>query len=195
MTYNTPHQDDSLNKDTIQPYIARMEQDIAEARENADIVIFCPHMGGQFNITPGIFSEYITDVALQAGCHAIIASHPHIVQKAEIWQHKVPVFFSLGNFSMSPNSAYLLHEHLPEYGLAAHLYIDNKAITSVSFSVLKIVEEKHAIMKVYPADVYDAQLHSDREKQKFRDEVKQICETVTGRQDPGWSIRREYQLP
>ena len=149
-------------------------------------------MGGQFNAEPGKFSEYVAAQALAAGCDAVIASHPHVVQKAVIEKGK-PVFFSLGNFSMYPNSVYVLHEHHPEYGLIAHLDIDGGKLVSASFSIIKIVERDGA-MTIWPVDeLFDA-LESEQDKALLEKEVQKIYCRVTGTSFKDTIIRREYPL-
>lgn len=184
MTYNTPRKDDAVDYEAVAPYLERFQQDIRQAKEQADLVLVLPHVGGQFNPEPGIFTELVVRAAKEAGADAIIASHPHIVQKAEI-HDSVPCFYSIGNFSMSPNSNYLLHDHLPEYGLAVHLYIEDKKIQKTTFSILKIVEGKRSILSVWPIE----QLSKPNEK-----EIKQVYQAVTGRALTEPVIRPEYEL-
>ena len=184
MTYNTPRKDDAVNPETAAPYLEQFMQDIRSAKENADVVLVLPHVGGQFNPEPGAFTELVVQKAKEAGADAIIASHPHIVQKAEI-ENGVPCFYSIGNFSMSPNSVYLLHENLPEYGLAVNLYIDGKRIQRTTFTILKIIEEKRTMLSVWPVD----KLSEPNEK-----EIKQIYKVVTNRELIGSVIRPEYEL-
>lgn len=189
VTVNVAHTDDNLLVDTMKPYMDRLKADVADARKNADIVLFCPHTGGQFNPIPGEVSCYIFDQALKFGADAIIASHAHVVQKAEV-RDGVPCFYSLGNFSMSPNSVYLIQDHLPDYGIAAHLYINNKKIVKTTFSILKIIEEKNSLT-VYPIDEL-----ADRytEKEKLISEASKIYTSVTGKTDKEFAIQREYLL-
>lgn len=190
MTVNQAHIDDNLIVDTMQPYLQNLSKDIEEAKEKADYVFFCPHVGGQFNRTPGPVSRYIIDYAVKKGVDAVIASHAHVVQEANIYQG-APCFFSLGNYSMSPNSAYLIHDDLPDYGIAAHLYLGENAIEKVSFSILKIIEEDG--LTVYPIDEYADQF-GEKCGHKFEKEVQQIYSVVTGRQMQGPIIQREYML-
>ncbi len=192
MTYNTPREDDYLDAVSAKPYFDSLCDDIKKAKQNSDLVIFFPHVGGQFNIAPGAFTRYVFDKALDAGCDAVIASHPHIVQQAEI-REGVPCYYSIGNFSMSPNSVYLLHEHLPDYGLAAHLYIEDKKIQKTTFSILKIVEEKGKMLMVWPVDTYYDEC-SEKKKREVEAHSKQIYHTVTGRNLTGQIIRKEYLL-
>ncbi len=54
-------------------------------------------MGGQFNSVPGQFSEYMMHEFAKMNVDAVICSHPHIVQKIEIINHK-PCFFLLAMY-------------------------------------------------------------------------------------------------
>lgn len=193
MTYNVPRTDDYIDEVEAKPYLEQMKQDLRVAREQADIVIFYPHVGGQFNINPGRFTNYVFEKALACKCDAIIASHPHIVQKAE-YKSETPCFYSIGNFSMSPNSVYLLHEHLPEYGLAVHLYIDRGKVVKTTFSVLRIVETKSEPLTVYPVDVYLTKVSNEFERRMLLQDVRQIYQTVVGSSQENLPIKREYTL-
>ncbi len=187
---NQAHEDDSVKPETMAPYLQKLAGDLEEARRSADVVLFCPHTGGQFNREPGAFTCRVFSEAIEKKADALIASHAHVVQKAEI-RDGVPCFYSLGNFSMSPNSVYLLHENLPDYGLAAHLYLEHKRIVKTTFSILKIIED--GCLTVYPADVY-AEICSAEEKEKLEKDVRQICRTVTGTELTEDVIRKEYLL-
>lgn len=192
MQHYVAYKDDAFEEAVVAPYVERLRADVSAARQESDVVICCLHMGGQFNAEPGKFSEYVAAQALAAGCDAIIVSHPHVVQKAVIEKGK-PVFFSLGNFSMYPNSVYVLHEHHPEYGLIAHLDIDGGKLVSASFSIIKIVEQKGAIT-VWPVDELYEALKSEQDKALLEKEVQQIYCQVTGATLKDTIIRREYPL-
>lgn len=193
--YNTAHEDNNLIEETAAPYMRRLCADIAAAKQAADVVLFLPHIGGQFNIKPGTFSEYVFCEAQKAGCDAIVASHPHIVQKAAYKEKKVPCFFSIGNFSMSPNDFYLLHEHHPAYGLAVHLYLENKQIAKASFTVLKMVEKRGDVLTVYPVDELYDRLSSEKKRAELMADVQSVVCTVVGTAPSGDEvIQREYLL-
>lgn len=191
LPYNHPRRDDALDEKTVEPYFATLREAIELAKKRADLVLFYPHVGGQFNITPGRFTEYTVSFALQCGVDAVIGSHPHIVQCAKNFDGR-PCFYSIGNFSMSPNSWYLLHEHLPEYGLAVHLYVKEKRIVRVTFSVLKMVEPKGQMLTVYPVDELGEKLGAGSELKQLKRDVAQICATVLGNELEGEILRREY---
>lgn len=176
--YNSPREDNYLNEDTAEGFILQLQKDIAIAKTKADIVIFYPHIGGQFNLQPGIFTQYILKKALMWGVDAVIASHPHIIQKAEMIA-EAPCFYSIGNFSISPSSVYLLHESLPDYGLAVNLYVEKK-IVHTSFSILKMVESITKSLTVFPIDDYSLLLTKREEINKLKKDVQKIYKTVTG---------------
>lgn len=121
-----PYTDNSLDTYRIGKYMNRLKEQIDGAKQKADYVFLCPHMGGQFNEAPGKFSEYMMQQFAQMDVDAVICSHPHIVQKAQIINHK-PCFYSIGNVSMSMGTEYIIRDNLPDYGLIIHFYIENRA--------------------------------------------------------------------
>lgn len=182
MEFNRARKDDFLDEKRAQPYFDSLEKKIRIAKEAADIVIFLPHIGGQFNTEPGKFTYYAINKAIDYGVDAVIASHPHIVQKADVINN-IPCFFSIGNFSMSPNSVYLLHDNLPEYGLIVHLYIKDKRICKITFSILKIIEEKGRMLSVWPVDSLSYPCKRD---------IMIIYKTLTGQEITDPIVRHEY---
>ena len=192
LTYNSPRKDDFIDEKTAQPFFARLESKVVSAKKEADLVVFYPHVGGQFNLEPGIFTRYTVDKALEYGVDAVIASHPHIIQKTE-FKNNIPIFYSIGNFSMSPNSVYLLYENLPEFGLIVHLYIEDKKIVKTTFSIIKIIETKREMMKVYPINVLWDKL-DDNGKKELKKQIAQICSVVYGRECSNIDVQAEYDL-
>ncbi len=185
--------DDKIDHEMIKPYIDQFISDIKKAKEIADFVICYPHVGGQFNPEPGKFSKYVIDQAIKAGADAVLASHSHMVQKATFIDG-VPCAYSLGNFSMSPNSTIILKEHLPEYGLAMHLYIEDKKIEKVTFSILKAVEKRKKLLVSWPVDELYDELKTQKEKDKLKKDVAKVYKYVTGKEPTGDIIKREYVL-
>lgn len=185
--------DDKIDYELIKPYIKQFTDDIKAAKEKADFVICCPHVGGQFNPTPGKFSEYVISQAVEAGADAVLASHSHMVQKATFIDG-VPCAYSLGNFSMSPNSSIIVKKNLPEYGLAMHLYIDDKKISKVTFSILKGVEKRGKQLVSWPVDELYKELKNEKQKKELEAHVKQVYKYVTGKDLSGDIICREYIL-
>ena len=190
---NYARSDDKVAEDAMAPYMAQLQQDIRAAKEKADLVLCYPHMGGQFNTTPGKFSEYVTEKILDAGADAMLASHSHCIQKVQL-RGEVPCAFSMGNFSMSPNSSLMVPEALPGYGLAVHLYVEDKKIVKTTFSILKAVEKKGKLLVSWPVDELYAELKSEKEKKQLEQDVAKLLATVTGKKPEGNVIAREYTV-
>jgi poly-gamma-glutamate synthesis protein (capsule biosynthesis protein) len=74
-----------------------MEEDIAEAKNVADVVVVSMHAGDEY-------ADDVTDTqvdfahkAIRAGAALVIGSHPHVVQPVENY-HGGVILYSLGNF-------------------------------------------------------------------------------------------------
>lgn len=204
--------DDVLEPAECEPYMAQLKSDYEEARKNADLVFIMPHMGGQFNEKPGAFSNYMMYQFMQMGFDGVFAAHSHTLQQAKAMEGK-PFFWSMGNVSMAPFSAYAARETLPEYAVAAHLYLEGGKIERMTFSITKIVEEEDGLITVYPVDaLYEnymaaglapvvkpgcsaasgEKIHGKVAAQLLEEETAKIYSRVTGRAFPG--IQHEYDL-
>ena len=189
--YNVSRVDVLCQEDKNEIYYDILERDLREAKENADIVIVCPHMGGQFNAEPGEFAKHIAKLFVDYGADFVIANHPHVVQKHEIINGS-HVCYCLGNYSISPSSVYLLHDFKPEYSVCYHLYLyDNGKTAKCTFSVLKIVETKDGGLKVWNvSDLY--RTLTDNEKIKLLSDVQFIQKRFCGSSTP--EILKEYEI-
>lgn len=192
MPMNYPRADDRLDKKTMAPYVAKFQADIRKAKEKADLVVFFPHTGGQFNPRPGAVTEYVMDKAVEAGADAVLASHSHMVQKAHL-RGSVPCAYSMGNFNMDPHSSLMLHAYLPEYGIAVHLYVEDKKIQRTTFSIFKAIHEKGRLITPWPVDELYERL-DEKGKAALEADVRQMYETVNEKPLTGPVIRREYTL-
>ena len=193
MPGNFSRADDRVDPETMAPYVERFQADIRLAKEKADLVLFYPHVGGQFNPKPGAISEYVMEKALEAAPDAILASHAHMVQKAVIRQG-VPCAYSLGNFNMDPHSSLMIPELLPQYGLAVHLYVEDKKIVKTTFSILKAVKDpKNGQICAWPVDELYASLGA-RGQAALEKDVRKMYEMVNETPLEGEAIRREYLL-
>lgn len=152
-THNKAFQDNDLSY-IDEEYLESIKTDIEKAKNNADFTIVCMHSGGQFHPEPGKFSQYMMDFMDENEVDAVIGNHSHVVQKAEKFSNGMLGAYSLGNFSISQSSSYVIHEDLPEYSVMPHFYFDKKTkdIKKVTFSILKIIEDKNGSLIVYPID-------------------------------------------
>ena len=192
LTATYSRHDDCLEGKVDTPYIAQMQADIRKAKEKADIVLFYPHVGGQFNIKPGAFSEYVIEKALEAGADAIAATHSHIPQKF-LWKDGVPVSYCLGNFNMNPKSYLAMPEILTNYGYALHLYVENKKIVKVTCSMLKNCVTRGGQIASCPVDELYAEA-TEKEKKKLENDIRQLYGIITGKVLNENIVRREYEL-
>ena len=179
--------------DDLNRCFAKVEEDYREARERADIVLFYPHSGGQFNVEPGAYTKQLVKMSIELGFDGVFAGHAHTTQLAEYLDGK-PCFYSLGNVSMSPGTFYSIPECLPEYGLAVHLYVDEKKIQKITFSIFKMIQEEGLPMRIVPVDDLHCQLNGE-EKDKLVREVAVIYSRVTGKADVTAAVQKEYDLP
>jgi poly-gamma-glutamate capsule biosynthesis protein CapA/YwtB (metallophosphatase superfamily) len=86
--------------------LARLAEDIALARQAADVVALSIHWG--IHLVPADIADYQRDVAaaaIQAGCDVVLGHHPHILKGVEFIAGK-PVFYSLGNFAIEQPQAF-----------------------------------------------------------------------------------------
>ncbi len=193
MTATYSRHDDRLEGKTDTPFIAQMQQDIRTAKQKADVVLFYPHVGGQFNEKPGAFSEYIIDKAVEAGADAVIATHSHIPQKL-VRKNGVPCSYCLGNYNMNPHSYLAMPEILTHYGYALHIYVVEKGIVKVTFSMMKNCVMPDGQIASYPVDALYETLKTDKEKRLLEKEIRHLYGRVTGRVLEGETVHREYEM-
>lgn len=191
MNHAYPKPDDRLYPDKTQPYVDKFTADIQKAKEKADFVIFYPHVGGQFDPHPGAFTEYIFDKALEAGADAIIASHAHVVQKA-LFRGDTLCAYSLGNFNMDPTSGMIFPATMPAYGLALHLYMEDKKLQKATFSLTVARKEKGRLISYPVHEIYPTL--NKKQQAKMKREVKWVVETVTRNPIGEDFVRQEYEL-
>lgn len=191
MAYFKPYTDIIQPHDTNNKYLEIIKTDIKHAKKVADIVVACPHMGGQFNEMPGEYSDFLCDFLIENGVDIIAGNHPHVIQKAFISKNKV-IAYSLGGFNLSISADYIVHECLPEYSMALNVYIneESKKIERVTFSILRIEEDCSHKIVVYPIEKWAENNYS----KEFQSEIDKIYNRIMGTQLKNVDIKREYDL-
>lgn len=80
----------------------QVTEDIAIAKENADIVIVCPHWGTEYVTSPSSYQQEFALQMTEAGADVILGTHPHVIQPVEWVQaengNRALCFYSLGNY-------------------------------------------------------------------------------------------------
>ncbi len=70
---------------------------IQQAKQQADYVIAVMHWGVEYQALSHPTQRDLAHRLINSGVDAVIGSHPHVVEEAEIYKDK-PIFYSLGNF-------------------------------------------------------------------------------------------------
>ena len=70
---------------------------VAQARQEADLVIVILHMGVEYEALANQQQRAVAHAAVEAGAALVIGHHPHVLQDVEIYQG-TPIVYSLGNF-------------------------------------------------------------------------------------------------
>ncbi|OGI58932.1 MAG: hypothetical protein A2809_00130 [Candidatus Muproteobacteria bacterium RIFCSPHIGHO2_01_FULL_61_200] len=75
-----------------------VREDVAAAREKADIVVVSFHWGQEGKTERRDYQVQLAHAAIDAGASAVLGHHPHILQGVERYKHGV-ILYSLGNFA------------------------------------------------------------------------------------------------
>lgn len=155
---------DQLTPGRINPdWLSKIDALMERARSEADVLVALVHVGGQFNVEPGSFSQFVVEHLRQKGADVIAAHHPHCLQRMERLGDTY-VAYSLGAFCISPSAAYLCKESLPEYGAAWHIDIDEetRSVKGTSVRILKSIEDKDHYVHVVEAEEDSPQVRQIR---------------------------------
>ncbi|MGH3007749.1 MAG: CapA family protein, partial [Gaiellaceae bacterium] len=77
--------------------------DVRAARRRADVVVVYFHWGAERATTPSLRQRSFAQIALDAGAHVVLGSHPHVLQPIERKRKRL-VAWSLGNFVFPAHS-------------------------------------------------------------------------------------------
>lgn len=169
----------AINNVTNSHYIEAIKGKVERAKNLADIVIFMPHIGGQYNPVPGKYTRFIVDEFSKLSPDLIVAGHPHVPLRMQR-ENNVPCFYSLGNFSFTPDVGYYLSNVLAEYGIILHIYwnVETSALEYVSFSIVKNVVCYDGISRVFPVSSLYEQLQTAIDKEQLLYESEAIVVRV-----------------
>jgi len=104
---------------------AAIRVDVVSARRRADVVIVWVHWGAELARRVDSRQRRFASAALNAGAHAVLGSHPHVLQNVVRPTPRALVAWSLGNFVFAPHSpgterTGILHLDLARDGVRAH---------------------------------------------------------------------------
>lgn len=146
---------DNIGNPKHQPFIKRIIDKIHKAKNNADIVVVLPHIGGQYNPKPGAFQKWTVKWMADAGADFVICNHAHTVLQTEILSNGTFVAYALGNFSMMPGVGYYRQGCQAEYSVILNLFfdVDTKKVVRRTFHITENVLMSNGISVVMPADM------------------------------------------
>lgn len=75
----------------------KMKQEIAMAKQVADVVIVTLHWGVEYRSQPDERQKYLAHLVIDYGADLIIGNHPHWIQPVEIYKGKL-ITYAHGNF-------------------------------------------------------------------------------------------------
>ncbi|MBQ7246964.1 MAG: CapA family protein [Lachnospiraceae bacterium] len=185
--------DDAFEADETEPFMEKLRTDYERARSKADIVIICPHTGGQFNTEPGAASRFFFSRMAQMGFDAVVAAHSHTTQR--VWTiGSTLVAGCLGNVTMSPMTGYMssVPETLSEYGMMLHIYISDKKLTRAGFSLFKAVQDESHPLRAVPVTELLSEITEPAQREKTVAEILEVCGRITGRYVS--SVEEEWPL-
>lgn len=129
----------------LQEDFERMKEDIARAKEEADIVVASFHWGIHFK--PAVIAQYqrvYAHAAIDAGADVIFGHHAHILKPIEIYKGKA-IFYSLSNFAM---------EEIPMYRRDIAAYGMNPMEGKGFKEMQAISSEWTEVVRSFPPDSY-----------------------------------------
>ena len=81
----------------------KVPQEIAAAREQADLVVCCFHWGAEKDYAPNANQQKLGHLAIDSGADLVIGHHSHRINPIERYNGKY-IVYSVGNFSFAGNS-------------------------------------------------------------------------------------------
>lgn len=79
----------------------RVRGAIREAYKNSDAVIVFVHWGDEYSEKVNEEQEYYAKVFYDEGVNVVVGTHPHVSQKYELYNDKMLIYYSIGNFISS----------------------------------------------------------------------------------------------
>lgn len=133
----------------LQEDFERMKEDIARAKEMADIVVASFHWGIHFK--PAVIAQYqriYAHAAIDAGADVIFGHHAHILKPIEVYKGKA-IFYSLSNFAMEEIPMY--KRDIAAYGMNP---MDGKGFKEMQ----AISSEWTEVIRSFPPDSYKSMI-------------------------------------
>ena len=145
-----------------------VKEDIRMAKEQADVVIVCPHWGTEYRLAPDEGQKQWAELFLEEGVDLVLGTHPHVIEPVELLTdaetgEQMPVFYSIGNFvnwtsGKGEGVANRMVGGMPNITIerdeTGNAYIADYSITAIVCHV----EKKTNGITVYPLSEYTEEL-------------------------------------
>ena len=77
--------------------VKKMQEDIANAKKENDLVVISFHWGNECTKKPAEYQRKYAQMAIDSGADLILGHHPHVLQPIEKYKDKY-IIYSMGNF-------------------------------------------------------------------------------------------------
>lgn len=111
-----------------------LEQDIAQAKQNADVVIVMMHAGTEYVREPNKQQTNFAHAAIDYGADLVVGHHPHWPQVIEEYQGK-KIIYSLGNLVFDQ-----MWSQETSAGLIAKIFFQGTQITRIEYIPIIITD-------------------------------------------------------
>jgi poly-gamma-glutamate synthesis protein (capsule biosynthesis protein) len=133
---------------------ASVAQDVAAAKEEADVVIVSMHTGYEYTDPPTQLQIAAAHAAIDAGADLVLGHHPHVLQGIETYNGGL-VIYSLGNFVFDFDYLDYAYAGLPsQYSALLNVTLNRDGVVECSIVPVLIAE---ADGRPRPAEGADAE--------------------------------------
>lgn len=142
-----------------------LQQQIAKAKETADVVIVNAHWGEEYTHEPNDNQRSLAQKLASWGADVIIGTHPHVIQPVEYIVNsdgrKTLVAYSLGNFISAQNRGPRMLGGMLNFEVVKNNATGEIALENVKFSgVVTHYGYGYSNIRVYPLEDYTQELAS-----------------------------------
>lgn len=165
-----------------QVFLERVLEKVHKAKEVADIVVAYPHVGGQYNPSPGFYTRFIIDSLKEAGADIIVANHPHTSLRCERLDNGVFCAYALGNLAFTPDVGFFLDNVLAEFGIVLHFYWDEstKRLIKLTFNVTRCMIGEDGITRVVEVSELYNRLTNKSERERLMIDNESVVNRFAG---------------
>ena len=116
-----------------------VQEDVARARGEADVVIVAFHWGVEYTHVPDEQQVELAHAAIAAGADVVVGTHPHALQGIEYYKNGL-IFYSLGNFVMDQVKPVTVQT------VIARLYVDRQGVSGLQVIPGRIVDSQPEVL-------------------------------------------------